>query len=330
MQNTGRRKKQVKGERRKEGGFSRLHVAVGVVKNPEGKILISLRSDDVHQGGLWEFPGGKVESGESVEQALIRELKEELGITAQALEPLIKIKHQYSDLNVLLDVYSVGLFSGVASGLEGQDIKWVCPDELSGYSFPEANKAIISAARLPSEYAILNGDNVESLLGDLQRILTQGVKLIQARVKLLSPDEVKQFFSVALSLCKQQSVKLLVNSAVKGIDSFQIDGIHLTSKDLCGLKCRPPGYVWVAASCHNQQEVKQAEAVGVDFVVLAPVLETTSHPDSSPLGWRVFESLTNDVNLPVFALGGMQRNDKYRASLAGAQGIAGISLFLNE
>ena len=99
-----------------------LHVAVGVIKDYEGNVLISLRHDSAHQGGLWEFPGGKVENGESVEQALKRELKEELDISVQKLDPLIKIKHQYTDLNVLLDVWTVRLFSGVPMGHEGQEV----------------------------------------------------------------------------------------------------------------------------------------------------------------------------------------------------------------
>ncbi|MFZ2405513.1 MAG: NUDIX domain-containing protein, partial [Methylobacter sp.] len=74
-----------------------LQVAVGVVKNPEGKILISLRHADLHQGGLWEFPGGKIEEFETAEQALVRELKEEINIALTAATPLITVKHQYPD-----------------------------------------------------------------------------------------------------------------------------------------------------------------------------------------------------------------------------------------
>lgn len=146
-----------------------LHVAVGVIKDKADNILISLRHDKAHQGGLWEFPGGKVEQGESVEQALKRELQEELDIAVVELSPLIKIKHQYTDLNVLLDVWTVSGFSGQAKSCEGQEIKWVSQNDLANYSFPEANIPIITAAKLPSEYAILNAGNEADCVNDLKK-----------------------------------------------------------------------------------------------------------------------------------------------------------------
>ncbi|POP53560.1 8-oxo-dGTP diphosphatase MutT [Zhongshania marina] len=125
----------------------RVHVAVGVIFNSQGQILIARRHDDAHQGGLWEFPGGKVESDESVCDALARELHEELGISIQAssCKPLIEIRHDYSDKVVLLDVWTVSEFDGEASGKEGQPLRWVDRCQLSDYDFPAANIAIIGA-----------------------------------------------------------------------------------------------------------------------------------------------------------------------------------------
>lgn len=307
-----------------------LHVAVGVIKDKEGNILISFRHRSSHQGDLWEFPGGKVELNESVEQALKRELKEELDISLQVLTPLIKVNHQYTDLKVRLDVWTVSLFSGKPRGCEGQEIKWVSPEQLINYSFPKANYPIIAAARLPDEYAILNDEDVDELLINLQTILSKGVKLIQARIKLLSAKEVKGFFELATPLCREKGTCLLVNSAVKNADKVNAEGFHLTSKHLLMLDKKPTGYKWVSASCHNLTELQHAEQIGVDFVVLAPVLPTKTHPDTLPLGWESFKTLTNNVNLPVFALGGMQQIDKIIAQKSGAQGIAGITTFLAE
>lgn len=307
-----------------------LHVAVGVIKNNEGQVLISFRHESSHQGGLWEFPGGKVESKETVEQALIRELKEELDILVEASVPLIKIKHQYKDLEVLLDVRTVTLFSGEPRGLEGQEVKWVDLDQLTSHKFPEANYPIITAARLPSEYAILNGVEIDTLLKDLNVILNNGVKLIQARVKALSGEEVINFFKLAVPLCKAHEVCLLVNSAVKNVDKIDVNGIHLTTMDLLALKQKPTGYAWVSASCHNLKELQYAEQIGIDFVVLAPVLPTKTHLDAKPIGWSCFKEIIDSVNLPVFALGGMTEEDKLVAHESGAQGIAGITTFLTE
>jgi 8-oxo-dGTP diphosphatase len=122
-----------------------LHVAVGVILNDSGKILITKRAPGSHQGGLWEFPGGKVEPGESLEQALSRELQEELGIVVGRTSPLLQVPHDYGDKAVLLDVCVVWEFSGCARGEEGQAMAWVVLADLANYEFPVANKPIISA-----------------------------------------------------------------------------------------------------------------------------------------------------------------------------------------
>jgi len=304
------------------------HVAVGVIKDDDGNILISLRHDAAHQGGLWEFPGGKVEPGESVEQALARELKEELDISVHELSPLIQIKHHYSDLNVLLDVWTVSHFSGKAIGCEGQQIKWVYAEQLTDYSFPEANIPIITAARLPAEYAILNAGNTADLLTDLKQLLAKDIKLIQARIKTLTATEAAYFIKQALPLCIAKGARLLINSAVENARQLKTDGLHLTSTDLLALQHKPEGYSWVAASCHNQQQLKHAEKIALDFVVLSPVLATKTHPEAEPLGWEAFKLLVETVNIPVYALGGMQKIYCQKAQSLGAQGIAGITGFL--
>ena len=127
--------------------MDRLHVAVGVITDDRGRVLISRRAEDSHQGGLWEFPGGKVEPGESLADALARELREELDIEVRRSEPLIEIRHDYSDKAVLLDVHVVRDFGGNPSGLENQPLAWVSLENLRDYQFPAANKPIISAVQ---------------------------------------------------------------------------------------------------------------------------------------------------------------------------------------
>ena len=120
-------------------------VAAAAIFNPEGQLLIAKRSDDQHQGGLWEFPGGKVEADETIENALKRELHEEIGIEVTALDPLIRVSHDYSDKSVVLDVWLVSAFKGLAHGKEGQQIKWIDPKEMGQYEFPAANTPIVLA-----------------------------------------------------------------------------------------------------------------------------------------------------------------------------------------
>ena len=124
-----------------------VHVAVGVVLDEQHRVLISRRASAAHQGGLWEFPGGKLEPGESVERALARELREELGIGFASSQPLLLVPFNYGDKAVLLDVHLVTELEGKARGLEGQPLRWVTAEELARYEFPAANVPIVSAVR---------------------------------------------------------------------------------------------------------------------------------------------------------------------------------------
>ncbi len=121
----------------------RIHVAVGIILNAEGQVLLAKRPDHLHQGGKWEFPGGKVELDETVSQALIRELKEEIALDVESSEPFMALSYDYPDKQVLLDIHTVTQFSGNAQGLEGQLIAWVDKSELANYDFPDANKPIL-------------------------------------------------------------------------------------------------------------------------------------------------------------------------------------------
>lgn len=127
-----------------------VNVAVGVIKK-NNAIFICKRGDEQHQGGLWEFPGGKVEAGESVFAALKRELSEEVGITIHSSSQLMVIEHDYGDKCVKLDIHVVSNFSGEAHGAEGQPSEWVAINELSNYKFPAANAEIIE--KIHARYA---------------------------------------------------------------------------------------------------------------------------------------------------------------------------------
>jgi 8-oxo-dGTP diphosphatase len=305
----------------------RLHVAVGVIRDGDGRILITQRAKHAHQGGLWEFPGGKLEPGEPVRQALARELAEELGIEVQTAAPLIKIKHDYGDRHVLLDVWNVTGFAGQARGCEGQAMRWIKVEQLQDFSFPAANLPIIAAAQLPHYYTILEGRSATEAWDNCRRILATGIKLLQFRVKSLPPDDLQSVLDQVSLLCLQQQVSLLVNADLP-VHTANAQGLHLSSRALLACHERPNGYRWVAASCHNLDELRHAETLGLDFAVLAPVQATASHPDAAPLGWQTLTELLDQINLPVFALGGLGPRDLDRALAAGAQGVAGISAFL--
>ncbi len=306
-----------------------LHVAVGVIERHDGHVLIAKRHAAAHQGGLWEFPGGKREAGETIEQALQRELAEELGIAVRHAEPLIKIPYQYHDRSVLLDVWRVKEFTGKASGREGQDIAWVNRHDLLEYDFPAANRPIINAINLPSFYAILEGVDEAQVLTRLDRILTNKVNMIQIRLKTLKTPVTDALLAELRFKAQAGACQLLFNSALP-ISSDSSIGIHLTGQDLMSRSVKPKGFKWVAASCHTAIELAQAEKIGVDFAVLAPVQITASHPDAPALGWPQFKQLTENCGIPVYALGGVGVADLPQVKRCGGQGVAGIRTFIKD
>ena len=310
-----------------------VHVAVAVIKNRRGQYLIAKRSENSHQGGLWEFPGGKVESDETVLDALKRELDEELGITLIQASPLIRIPHDYGDKSVLLDVWHVDEFSGNAFGKEGQETCWINADTFSLYDFPVANIPIITAIQLPDKYMITGEFKTEDeLLLRIQSGLNKNIKLIQFRANNLPEELYFNYAKKAYRLCEKENTQLLLNTSVSNYKKYKAynfsHGLHLNSKEIKLFSSEELNEeVLVSASTHNAEELLLAEKMNVDFVLLSPVNKTNSHPNTIPLGWEKFKNLTEHAAIPVFALGGMTKNDIKTAKINGAQGIAAIGEF---
>ncbi|KZX81390.1 hypothetical protein A3715_29205 [Oleiphilus sp. HI0009] len=310
-------------------GTKRVHVAVAVIRQPSkhgANILISKRADDAHQGGLWEFPGGKVESYETVQQALKRELNEELGIDIRSdISPLIQIRHDYSEKHVFLDVWNVDGFEGDARGCEGQPLQWVSPTALSDLDFPEANKPIIDAVCLGRRYLITpQFDCYEDLASHLSQAESKGFDLIQLRQHHLN-DEL--YISWASKLYQQfPNVRLVWNRTLRVMASLPGDAWHLNAEQ--ARQAKHEGYslpYLFGVSCHSKSELALAESVGANYALLSPVQRTQSHPDAEPLGLANFEALLEGCNIPVYALGGMRDEQLGEVIRAGGQGIAGIS-----
>ena len=120
-----------------------VHVAVGVLIDDANCVLLARRQKGTHLEGYWEFPGGKVESGETVEAALARELSEELSVEIRETLPLMTVRHDYGEKQVLLDVHRVLSWKGEPHGAEGQPVAWVSASALDDYKVPEANAEIM-------------------------------------------------------------------------------------------------------------------------------------------------------------------------------------------
>lgn len=304
-----------------------LDVAAGVILNESGQILIAQRPDHLHQGGLWEFPGGKLETGETPRQALDRELQEELDIQVERASPLMTLRHDYPDRRVRLHVWRVERFSGTPQGLQGQPITWVSRSDLPGYEFPAANGPIVTAARLPDRYAIVDGpgEGGEDFLAKIEEHANRDIEMIRLRASHLRSADYLALAHRAASVCRERGIALLVNGPASLAEATGAAGLHLRSDELMALSRRPAGSThWVAASCHDAAQIEYAGRIGVDFVVLGPVLPTATHPEVPPLGWGRFARLVEAARLPVFALGGLSESHMDEARQAGAQGVAGI------
>ncbi|MCS2610048.1 Nudix family hydrolase [Halomonas dongshanensis] len=309
----------------------RVHVAAAAMINADRKeVLIARRPSNVDQGGLWEFPGGKLAPYETGLEGLKRELHEELGVEITRAQPLIRVHHEYPDKHILLDVWQVHDYAGEPFGREGQAVRWVPMEELVNYPFPAANLPILRAVMLPTEYLITAEEDDEARFDTrLERALKEdGVRLVQLRAKTLDESAYVERAQRALALCRQYDARLLLNGEPSLLDAVDADGIHLTSERLMQLERRPIAQgKWLSASTHDKAQLDQAALVGCDFVTLSPLRTTPSHPEVAPMGWHDFQQLVERAGMPVFALGGMTRFDANHARAVGAQGIASIRDF---
>lgn len=309
------------------GAKKTVHVAVGVIWR-DGRLLIARRPDSAHQGGLLEFPGGKVEPGESVQQALARELLEETAVTVspQSLEPLIGIRHDYGDKQVFLDVWQTHESAGEPHGVEGQPVFWLEPEALQADDFPAANRPIIGAIRLPRQLAITGTDATPETFVD--RLVAAYDRHRPPMVLLRLPSLSPQAYTDIARQCLDQvpSLSLLVHDRPDLVAEASFAGVHLSWQRAAALSERSvPADRWLGVSCHNREELAHAATIGADYVTLGPVLPTQSHPGAEGMGWAQFAELAAGATVPVYALGGVTPDQRGTAVNAGGQGVAGIS-----
>ncbi len=306
-----------------------VQVAVAILQKADGEYLLASRPNGKGWAGWWEFPGGKIEIGEHPEQALARELQEELGITPTHTQAWIKRRYDYPATHdaeaktVLLHFYFVYAWQGEPTPLEGQILAWQDPKKLTVSPVLPANAPIMHALSLPNIYAISNVAEmgVNPFLLALQQRLDSGLQLLQIRENQLSEDAFKDLSLSVLNLCAAYPCKVLLNGSPESAERLGYHGVHLNRHRLMQLQQKPLNNM-VAASCHDALELKHATDLNLDFAVLSPVLATASHPKMTGLGWAQFAQLIENNELPVYALGGMQESLLADALSHGARGIA--------
>lgn len=304
-----------------------VHVVAGALIDAKDRVLLAQRHADAHQGGLWEFPGGKLEPGEAPADGLRRELDEELGIDMVAHRPLIRVTHHYPDRSVLLDVHLVTEWRGDVVGREGQPLAWSARNALDGYAMPAADVPIVKALQLPSVYLITPPSVGEEnrFLASLDNALQAGIRLVQLRLFDIVDAQLEDIGSAVVQRCDAYGARVLFNGDPQLARRIGAHGVHLSGRRLYEEPANgKQRHGLLAASCHSPKDLQQAARIGADFAVLSPVLPTRSHPDQEPLGWETFAQWVEAAQLPVFALGGMQPSFTELAWQKGAQGVAGI------
>jgi 8-oxo-dGTP diphosphatase len=302
-----------------------VEVAAAVILQPDGSFLLGRRPGGTAYAGYWEFPGGKIESGESAREALLRELHEELGIEADLAFPWITREFVYPHAHVRLHFFRVMRWHGAIHDIQHAALAWQRVDSIDVAPLLPANAPVLQALALPDFYAITHAGEIgiEAQLERLERALHEGLRLVQIREPLLAVEKREAFAREATRLAHLHGARVLVNGDIALAAHVGADGVHLPCVQLMQLEERPD-LPLVAASCHNAPELARAAELGLDCVVLGPVRETLSHPGVHGLGWERFAHLIENYPLPVFALGGMQRSDREAAWRMGAHGIAAI------
>lgn len=305
-----------------------VEVAAAVMLRADGsEFLLAQRPEGKVYAGYWEFPGGKVEPGETVRAALIRELHEELGITVTECAPWLTRQFTYPHATVRLNFWRVTAWTGeigITAPLEHAAVDWMaCGAAATVSPILPANAPILKALSLPTLMAITQGEaeGVERQLERLENALANGLRLVQVRDKGWPAAQRLWFAESVTRLCRRVDALVMINDDAEIARRVGADGLHLSAAGLAACTQRPD-FEWVGASCHDAAEIARAGELELDYALLGPVLPTPTHPEATGLGWAGFSEASRGNTLPVFALGGMQPEMLGMAQAQGAHGIA--------
>ncbi|MCC6195237.1 MAG: Nudix family hydrolase [Burkholderiales bacterium] len=300
-----------------------VRVAAAVILRRDGQVLLAQRPPGKAYEGYWEFPGGKLEPGESPRHALDRELKEELGIDVRRASPWLVQEFVYPHAHVELNFFRVFAWEGEPASHDGQAFAWQAPGRYTVGPLLPANTRILRALELPLLYGVTNAEDSgeDSFLACAARALADGLKLVQVRDRTWPPDRRRALVERLLPLARRHGARVLWNGSDDEARACGCDGVHWTAERLRAARARPADLL-VAASVHTREEIAHAGALDLDFAVLGPVAATPTHPFATPLGWQSFARMIEGARLPVYALGGLAPADLDAALDHGAQGVA--------
>lgn len=314
-----------------DASLPRIQVVAAVLRDSAGRVLIAERPAGKPLAGFWEFPGGKLESGEAAFAALKRELHEELGIRVHHAYRMLRFAHRYPEREVELDVWRVTTWAGEPSSQEGQHLEWVLPEEMKDWQLLPADEPIVKALKLPPLMLVTPDPDRESrFLEKLQRSLKAGVDLVQLRAPGMEAEGFDNLALAVFEMCREHGARLILNTTPEQARMLHADGLHLSQQRSRSLAPEAwDGSLPLGISCHSAEEIQAALGYAPDYLCLGPVLETASHPGATPLGWEVFAALAAASSVPVYAIGGLSPKDLETAQRHGAHGIAAIRALWN-
>jgi len=301
------------------------HVAAGILIRPDGQFLLGSRPEGKPYAGWWEFPGGKLEAGETAAEALARELHEEMGVTVTDARPWLVQTFTYPHAHVRLNFFKVTGWLGEPHPHEGQQFAWQQPGALSVEPVLPANTPILRGLQLPEQLAFSNvaGLGEAAWLAKLEIRLAEGLRWLVLREPGLDDAAYAALLAKVQPRMAAHGAKLLLHGHPAVQAATPADGSHLPAHVLMQTETRPEG--WCGASVHNLAELAQAAKLGVDYAVLGSIKPTASHPGQPGLGWAGFEVLVGQGwPFPVYGIGGLQLSDLVEAHAAGAQGVASL------
>ncbi len=304
-----------------------IHVACGALRDAAGRVLLVERPAGKIAALKWEFPGGKIESGETPREALVRELQEEIGIVTRQARPLILFTHAYRERIVTLHTWLITRWDHEPEAREAQRFSWQRPDALHGLDVLPTVDPILRALRLPEDYVFTPPTADEVFIRAGLATLPSGALL---RLRLPALDDVA-YEAIATSLVAEiatRKLRLVLDREETMARRVGATGVHFTQARLMR-ETSPdrPSDLLRFASCHDAASLAHAATIGVDGIVLGSIKPTGTHPDGEALGWNGFASLAERVNLPVYAIGGLSAADKPEAFARYAQGVAAISAY---
>jgi 8-oxo-dGTP diphosphatase len=305
-----------------------IEVACGVLQDRLGRVLLAQRPEGKIAAGYWEFPGGKVEPGETVRDALARELAEELGVKVTAARPLIRLRHAYSNRIVLLDTWLVTGFDGEPLSREGQALSWRALDRIEDLQTLPTVAPILRPLRLPADYVFTPADaTLASIRAGLERLPHRA--LLRLRLPELGDAGYAALARDLVAETRERGLRLVLDRE-PALSRELACGFHAASAVWPGLTARPvPEHLPFIASAHSQQDLRQLAEAGApaDAAVLGHVQPTTTHPQDPELGWAGFRDAIYECGLPVYAIGGVGPADHDRIWTMGGQGSAGIRAY---